>query len=143
LVRFNSVERLRLGNRAARCRSPESAVGTLHAPFWVVLSEIRENWEGLKDQTPGERFQWFHRRQSTKGRGVKALYVVVAVVSFAVGVVLAFIPGPAVLFFALSAALVGAQSCSVARLLDRGEVKGRRLWMSLRARWDRRSKRDA
>jgi hypothetical protein len=108
-----------------------------------VLSEIRESWEGLKAQAPGERFEWFHQRQSTKGLGAKVLYVVLAVVFFGVGVVLAFIPGPAVLFFALSAALVGAQSLWVARLLDRGEVKGRRAWESLRARWRGRKRRQA
>lgn len=108
-----------------------------------MLSEIRETWERLKDQAPGERFEWFYRRQSTKGVGVKALYLVLAAVSFGVGVILAFIPGPAVLFFALSAALVGTQSLWVARLLDRGEVKGRKAWTSLRARWRRRKRRQA
>jgi hypothetical protein len=45
-----------------------------------------------------------------------------ALLSFAIGVVLAFIPGPAVVFFALSATLLATQSLRVARILDRTEV---------------------
>jgi hypothetical protein len=44
-------------------------------------------------------------------------------VAFALGVVLAFIPGPAVLFFALAAVLVATQSRWLAERLDRAEVK--------------------
>jgi hypothetical protein len=47
--------------------------------------------------------------------------------SFAIGVVLAVIPGPAIVFFALAGALAAAVSAWVARVLDRAEVLGRRL----------------
>jgi len=67
--------------------------------------------------------------------------LIAAVVSLAVGIVLAFIPGPAVLFFALSAALLGAQSRWVARRLDAAETAARRFWRAWRAKRARHAKR--
>jgi hypothetical protein len=49
-------------------------------------------------------------------------------------VVLVFIPGPAVVFFALTAALLGAQSRWVARQLDAAETGGRKWLRKLRAK---------
>jgi len=60
--------------------------------------------------------------------------LIAAVASLAIGIVLAFIPGPAILFFALCAALLGAQSRWVARRLDRAEVSTRKLIAAFRAR---------
>ena len=53
---------------------------------------------------------------------MRAAYAGAAVVSLAVGVVLAFVPGPAVVFFALTAALLAAQSAWLARRLDAAEI---------------------
>jgi len=69
---------------------------------------------------------------------VKLAYAALSLVLFAVGVVFAFIPGPAVLFFALCAALLAAQSAWVAERFDRAEVTGRRLALAVRAAWRRR-----
>ena len=57
-----------------------------------------------------------------------------ALLSFAIGVVLAFIPGPAVVFFALTAALLSTQSHWLARKLDRGELVVHALWRKQRRR---------
>ena len=92
----------------------------------------------MKQLPPGERFQTFHREQQKKSVWVKVAYAALSLVLFAVGVVFAFIPGPAVVFFALCAALLSAQSAWIARLLDRGEVKGRRLARAARDAWRRR-----
>jgi hypothetical protein len=106
-----------------------------------MLSALRKQWQELKGLPPGERFQTFHRQQQKKSVGVKVAYAALSIVFFAVGVVLAFIPGPAVVFFALCAALLAAQSGWVARILDRGELKGRRLIDSARGAWHRRLER--
>ena len=102
-----------------------------------MLSKLRGQWRKLKRLPSGQRFQTFHREQEKKGVGVKVAYAVLSVVMFAAGVVFAFIPGPAVVFFALCAALLAAQSAWIARLLDRGEVKGRRMVREARAAWRR------
>jgi hypothetical protein len=102
-------------------------------------------WKALKADRPGTRFEAAYERQRKQdaGRSKVVLWLrpAFAIVSFAIGVVLAFIPGPAVVFFALSAALVAMQSLRVARLLDRAEVWSRNHWTKLRARW-RRSRSD-
>ncbi|MGH7335962.1 MAG: PGPGW domain-containing protein, partial [Myxococcota bacterium] len=65
---------------------------------------------------------------------LKVTFVVIAIVCFAAGVVLVFIPGPAVLFFALGGALLATQSLWVARALDAIEVRGRKTLDSIRRR---------
>lgn len=106
-----------------------------------MLSTMREQWQKLKRLPPGARFQSFHREEQKRSIWVKVAYAAVSLVLFALGVVFAFIPGPAVVFFALCAALLAAQSAWIAQRLDRGEVKGRRLALALRNAWRRRRER--
>ncbi|HVW24091.1 MAG TPA: hypothetical protein VHC69_01905 [Polyangiaceae bacterium] len=90
--------------------------------------KIRERWDEFRRAEPGTRFQRFHDEQGGKSPPwVRALYIAVAAASFVVGVVLAFIPGPAVVFFALTAALLAAQSARLARRLDAAEMWLRRV----------------
>jgi hypothetical protein len=99
----------------------------------LMFSRIRAEWNELKKAEPGTRFQAFHDRQQERMPGwARPLYIGGAIVSLGVGVILAFIPGPAVLFFALSAALLAAQSAWLAKKLDRAEVATRKLWSRLR-----------
>jgi hypothetical protein len=103
-----------------------------------MLAKVKQTFQRLKSFEPGERFQAFHREQQQQSVGVRILFFVLAFVTFAIGVVLAFIPGPAVLFFAMTGALLATQSEGVAKLLDRGEVKGRSWFESLKSWWRRR-----
>jgi hypothetical protein len=75
-----------------------------------VFTRIKQTLQRLKKHEPGERFGAFYREQKDKPLGVKIAFFVLAFVSFGIGVVLAFIPGPAVLFFALTGALLSTQS---------------------------------
>jgi hypothetical protein len=88
--------------------------------------QLREGWSELKASQPGERFQDAYQRQkqADQGRSAAARWLrpILSLLSFAIGVVLAFIPGPAVVFFALSATLLATQSLRVARALDRTEI---------------------
>ena len=54
--------------------------------------------------------------------------LVIAAVSFVIGVALTVIPGPAVVFFLITAALLASESLRLARWLDIGEVCGRKTW---------------
>ena len=102
---------------------------------------VRKTFERLKKHEPGERFGAFHREQEHRPVWVKIAFFALAVVAFAVGVVLMFIPGPAVVFFALALALISTQSRFVARALDKGEVRGRKILASLGLWWRRKRER--
>lgn len=58
---------------------------------------------------------------------MRLLRFLVAALAAAIGLVLAFIPGPAVLFFLLAGALLASEWLWVARALDWLEVRLRRL----------------
>lgn len=61
--------------------------------------------------------------------------LVLAFVAIAIGVVLMFIPGPAILFFLIAGSLLATESLAIARLLDGLEVKLRALWQWIKRRW--------
>lgn len=102
-----------------------------------MVAKIKQKWHELKVLPPGTRFEAFHEEQRHQPLWVKVAFLGGALVSFVIGVILAFIPGPAVVFFALTGALLATQSMWVARLLDRGEVKGRKLLERFKA-WRKR-----
>lgn len=92
--------------------------------------------------TPGRRFEDRYvaarkaRRSGDWGhRLTRLLGLAVALVSFVIGVILAFIPGPAVVFFLLSGSLLAAESRSLARVLDWGEVRLRSLVRRAHRHW--------
>src|SRR4051812_47862185 len=92
----------------------------------VSLSEL-EHWPA------GQRFtRLYEKHQQERSRAKALLYPLAALASFVIGVVLAFIPGPAVVFFALSIALIATQSRWVAARADEVELALRKLWRRLR-----------
>jgi hypothetical protein len=100
-----------------------------------MLHQLKSHWHDFKRSPPGQRFQRvYEQQQKQPSRWAKPLMLIAAVVSLAIGVVLVFIPGPAVVFFALTAALLGAQSRWVARQLDAAETGGRKWLRKLRAK---------
>jgi hypothetical protein len=103
-----------------------------------VLARLKTTWKKLREFAPGERFEKLHREHRNRSPAVKAVLFGIAFVSFAAGLVLALIPGPAFLFFALSGALLATQSLWIARRLDELEVLGRNVVASVR-RWRRRN----
>lgn len=68
-------------------------------------------------------------------RLTRVLRIGVAVLAFGVGLVLAVMPGPAILFFLLSGSLLAGESRGVARLLDHAEVRLRAIWQGSRKIW--------
>ena len=103
-----------------------------------MLRRLNALWKRLEALEPGERFQTFHREQRDRPPAVKAAFFGIAIACFAAGVLFVFIPGPAVLFFALGGALLATQSLRVARWLDAIEIWGRKTVGSIRNRWQRR-----
>ena len=98
-----------------------------------MLARLKKHWSQFQRLEPGKRFQEHYRqhRQSEAGKSPvrRVLYAAAGVVALVVGVVLVFIPGPAILFFLIAGGLFATQSLWVARALDgielwiRGAVK--------------------
>jgi hypothetical protein len=105
-----------------------------------MLSHMKARWHELKEFAPGERFEKFYEAEQHRSHWVKVAYLGAAVALIPIGVLFAFIPGPAVLFFGLSAALFATQSRWFAKRLDRGEIALRNAWLTMRAWW--RARRD-
>ena len=85
---------------------------------------------------PGRRFQERYRRmQEAKGGAWKRCALVCAgIVLVLVGLFFMAVPGPGIPIFAIGLALIAQESASTARLLDRAEIRLRRLWKRLRRR---------
>jgi hypothetical protein len=98
-----------------------------------VLEKIKAELREIKGYPVGERFCRFHERHRRGQAGwVRPLMWFAVAISLVIGVILAFIPGPAILFFAISAALAATQSHAVAKRFDRAELATRKLLRSLR-----------
>jgi hypothetical protein len=96
----------------------------------TLVKRVRAEWTELRRAQPGKRFTEYHERhQRHAPRWARPLYVGAAILSLAVGVVLSVIPGPAFVFFGLSAALFAGQSMWLARKLDALELVIRR-WLA-------------
>ena len=109
-----------------------------------MLERAKRTWQELKGSPAGHRFEMHHRRERERHGGSsplrRAISLVAAIASIGIGVVLVFIPGPAILFFAIAAALLAAQSLAVARALDWTELEARAAWRALRRWYGRRSR---
>ncbi len=108
-----------------------------------MLARLKAHWRQFKRLEPGQRFQTHYRQQRNADAGKsplrRVLYAVASVVAFALGIVFAFIPGPAILFFLMTGALLAVQSLWVARALDWGELRLRAVLQALRRRGSRRA----
>lgn len=94
-----------------------------------MTRSLISQWQALRRGTPGRRFAERYRA-SRRGANRATLIqriarIAIAVAAVAIGGVLMFIPGPAILFFALAGALLATESLMVARVLDWSEVKSR------------------
>lgn len=95
-----------------------------------MSANIKARWQALRRGKPGRRFQDRYeasRKSAEHGVVSRVVRVVIAALAVAIGLVLVFIPGPAILFFAIAGALLASESRLVARFLDWSEVRIRRL----------------
>jgi hypothetical protein len=93
-------------------------------------------WDRFVHSTPGRRFQERYRRmREQKGSAWKrGLFVIAGVALAAIGVCFLVVPGPGIPILAVGMALVAQESVTLARLLDRAELKLRRIWKRWRQR---------
>lgn len=101
--------------------------------------KLPRKWNVFAHGRPGHRFQdRYHAHQRDRaehGLGRRLLRLILALVAAAVGVVLVFIPGPAIVFFFLAGALLAVDWLWMARTLDWTEVRLRKLFHWVERRW--------
>jgi hypothetical protein len=106
-----------------------------------LRDHLRAHWRNLRQGRPGRRFQerYERARQEENRRGaLKRLgLILLALLCFAIGVVLAVMPGPAIVFFFLSGGLLATESRVVARAMDALEVRLRQLAAAAARIWRR------
>jgi len=96
---------------------------------------LKQRWREIMRGQPGRRFKerYVAAKESRADaswaqRGRRVLRILAAMLATGIGVIFAFIPGPATPFFFLAGALLASESLYLARLMDWGEVRLRRLW---------------
>jgi hypothetical protein len=101
-----------------------------------MFDSLRETWVFLKRGPPGERFLRYcqRHREHRRARWQRPARLGGGTIIVLVGIVLLPAPGPGTLVIAAGAALVAGESRGVAHLLDRIELRGRRLLAAWRRR---------
>jgi uncharacterized protein (TIGR02611 family) len=94
-----------------------------------MLRFLRLQWRDLACGQPGTRFRqrWRAREQRRRSYFAKPLYMAAGFCVFLVGLVMLPAPGPGCLVVFAGAAMIAEESFSMATLLDRIELKGRRM----------------
>ena len=98
-------------------------------------------WRDLACGRPGTRFRqrWRGREQRRRSYFAKPLYMAAGFFVFLVGLVMLPAPGPGCLVVFAGAAMIAEESFWMATVLDRIELKGRRLLKFGMTSWERAS----
>src|SRR5262245_24289630 len=98
-------------------------------PMGANLAGVREMLDEFRKSRPGKRFQDHYRRKRASAGGTvwRCMAMAAGVLLFLAGIVFLAIPGPGIPILAAGAALLAQQSRGVAELLDRAELRLRRL----------------
>ena len=91
------------------------------------MNQIRAAWRELWRDAPGQRFARRHERLRGQGRGPAARFLrgVLGWLLVVVGLIFMPLPGPGFVPVLLGAALLAGESLSIARWLDRAELRVR------------------
>jgi hypothetical protein len=91
-------------------------------------------WDRFVHSPPGRRFQdRYRRKRRDKGSGWKRCALVCGGIALVlVGIFFMAVPGPGIPILAIGLALLAQESAAMARLLDRTELRLRRLWKCVR-----------
>lgn len=105
-----------------------------------MFQRLKRSLDQLKHDEPGRRFRNrcdAMRRDGGPGFWGRIGLYASAILCILIGIVLVFIPGPAVLFFFLAGGLLATESPVIARWMDKLELLVRRVWNTIRRRWRR------
>lgn len=108
-----------------------------------MLGNFKRQWRAFRRGRPGQRFQKRYessrRARKTQSLAHRLIQPIVALAFLAIGVVLTFIPGPAVVFYFAGAGLLAGESLWLARALDWAEVRLREAFRWAKRWWHRAS----
>lgn len=101
------------------------------------------SWHRFAHATPGRRFRERYRHmQNNKGSAWKRCALVCGgILLVLVGAFFCAVPGPGIPILAAGLALVAQESKTLARFLDKAELRLRRWWSNLRASYRARGSR--
>lgn len=104
-----------------------------------MATTLMSRWQKFHHGTPGRRFRDRYQANRRKIRSYpwigRLVRTALAVAALAIGVVLMFIPGPAILFFFIAGTLLAADSLAIARILDVLELRLRKIWKWIVRHW--------
>jgi hypothetical protein len=88
-----------------------------------------KSWDRFVHTTPGRRFyERYKRKQQAKGSAWKrCAFVAAGILVCLAGIFFLAVPGPGLLILAVGLALIAQESAGLARLLDRAELRLRKL----------------
>jgi hypothetical protein len=102
------------------------------------MTAIAKEWRTLRYGTPGRRFYDFHHaRSERRGEGwpfERVLTLAIGTILLLGGLAIGWLPGPGGFIGIIGAALLGAESLRVAKLMDRIELRVRDAWRFVRHR---------
>jgi hypothetical protein len=102
------------------------------------MTAIAKDWTTLRHGTPGRRFYDVHRaRSKRRGEGwplERIVTLAVGAILLLGGLAIGWLPGPGGFIGIFGAALVGAESLRIAKLMDRMELRLRGAWRFVRHR---------
>ena len=86
-----------------------------------MFERLRAQWHLFRADPPGRRFELRHARHRAHHRSVwhRAFVISLGVVAIIMGIAMLVLPGPGLLVVLLGAFLLGEDSLSASRLLDR------------------------
>ena len=91
-----------------------------------MASRIRRELRALRDDEPGARFENGYERIHLRNKVLRMVVLALGVVLMASAAVTFVLPGPNFVLVLVGLALIAGQSRTIARLIDRAEVAGRR-----------------
>jgi uncharacterized membrane protein YbaN (DUF454 family) len=101
----------------------------------ALTKECRTVWQTAPGDRFHSRYRRTRRRKSNGEMGPRVLRIVVAVICVMLGIGFLLLPIPSSPFFLASGALLASESSSLARLLDRIELRLRSWVKAIRKRW--------
>src|SRR5688572_17404339 len=103
-----------ISHLAARPPAERRRLGGVCTHMAGATKNMKRTLREVKHARPGHRFQEYHdrtKRSNSKGSPLaRAVRISLAMVAFTLGAVLVVIPGPAIPFFFLAAALLATES---------------------------------
>jgi hypothetical protein len=93
----------------------------------AVFDALAQRWHSFKSSRPGRRFQDRYERTANAAGWRRWAVLAAGTALSMVGLMMLVTPGPGVLLLAIGATLLAEQSLWAARLLDRLELRLRKL----------------